>query len=195
MKVQALRPLTIRDGSTGALTAVACGQVVDLDSTLANALISDGLVEAYTLVNPTGTKSITENGENIDVASYAKANVAVPSPVEVQTIAGTASNPFGTIDYDELAEALANNGATAKITMSGTPSFTAVMSSFEGRINAECAYVETASILGYKMQWAKEEGQVYLNQYFSNDGTVYTDFSLDKASQVSSLTVVWHSLS
>ena len=77
MKIKALKAFTIRDSSTGALTSIAHGAVADLDSTLANELITEGLAEAYTLVNPTGTKTITENGENIDVAQYAKVDVSV----------------------------------------------------------------------------------------------------------------------
>ena len=43
-------------------------------------LISEGLVEEYTLITPTGTINITENGTDVDVAQYAKADVAVPQP-------------------------------------------------------------------------------------------------------------------
>lgn len=79
-KVIAKEALTYRNSSTGELISLAYGQVANIDDTLAASLISDGLAEAYTLITPTGTKTITENGENIDVAQYAKATVAVPNP-------------------------------------------------------------------------------------------------------------------
>lgn len=75
MKIKALQAFTLED-----LTSVACGAVVEVTDTLGASLIEDGLAEEYTLITPTGTKSITENGENIDVAEYAKANVNVAQP-------------------------------------------------------------------------------------------------------------------
>lgn len=38
-----------------------------------------GLVDDYSYVNPSGTLSINQNGTGIDVAAYARVNVAVPS--------------------------------------------------------------------------------------------------------------------
>lgn len=76
MKIRALKPFTLRDASTGKLTSIACGQVADIDDTLGESLISDGLAEAYTLISPTGNIEITENGE-VDVTAYATATVNV----------------------------------------------------------------------------------------------------------------------
>lgn len=78
MKIKALLPFTIRDSSTGDLTSIACGQVANVTDTLGNQLISDGLAEAYTLVEPTGTIEITENGV-VDVSSFALADINVTS--------------------------------------------------------------------------------------------------------------------
>ena len=80
MKVRAIIPFTTRNSSTGELTSVAKGSILTVTDEVGAQLISDGLADEYTLITPTGTKSITENGEDIDVTQYAKANVAVPNP-------------------------------------------------------------------------------------------------------------------
>jgi len=80
MKIIATKPFTMRNSSTGELTSIACGAVATVTDEIGASLISDGYAEEYTLITPTGTKTITENGENIDVAQYAKATVNVPNP-------------------------------------------------------------------------------------------------------------------
>lgn len=80
MKIIATQPFTMRNSSTGELTSIACGAVATVTDEIGASLISDGYAEEYTLITPTGTKTITENGENIDVAQYAKATVNVPNP-------------------------------------------------------------------------------------------------------------------
>ena len=78
MYVRALKPFT--EYLNGAFFSPAAGSIFETTSEKGAALISEGLAEEYTLITPTGTKSITENGSDIDVAQYAKADVAVPQP-------------------------------------------------------------------------------------------------------------------
>lgn len=77
MKVKFLKPVVARNASNGDLTSYACGQVAEVTSEVGAAYISAGYAEEYTLLTPAGTKTITENGENIDVAEYAKVTVNV----------------------------------------------------------------------------------------------------------------------
>lgn len=79
MYVRALKPFT--EYLNGAFFSPAAGSIFETTSEKGAALISEGLAEEYTLITPTGTINITENGTNVDVAQYAKADVAVPQPI------------------------------------------------------------------------------------------------------------------
>ena len=119
-KVITTKPFTIRDASTGALLSPAKGSVLDVTSEVATALIADGLAQTYTLITPTGTKTITENGTNIDVASYAKADVAVPGPTGNIVLSENAAN----VDIAQYATATVMvpnpSTGTLEITAEGT---------------------------------------------------------------------------
>lgn len=78
MKIQAVKPFTVRDATYGTLTSYAAGEIATVDDTPGAAYISAGLATQYTLLTPTGNKAITENGTDIDVAAYATVSVAVP---------------------------------------------------------------------------------------------------------------------
>lgn len=72
MKIQALKSFTTADLKL----SLGVGWVADVDSDLANELISDGLAEEYKQLVPTGNISITENG-TVNVAQYENAVVNV----------------------------------------------------------------------------------------------------------------------
>ena len=74
MKVRAIIPFTSRNSSTGELTSYAKGQILTVTDEVGAQLISDGLADEYTLITPTGTKTITDTAE-VDVTAYAKAQV------------------------------------------------------------------------------------------------------------------------
>ena len=76
MTVKALVPFTYRDPDTGDMISPACNSLVVVDDTLGAQFISDGYAEEYTLITPTGSVNITENGE-VDVTQYATAVVNV----------------------------------------------------------------------------------------------------------------------
>lgn len=116
--IKALKPFTYRNSSTGDVMSIAAGAVASVDDSLATDFIADGLAEAYTLITPTGTKSITANGTDIDVATYAKANVAVPEPTGNISITENGED----INVAQYATATVNvpNPSTGKLDITGT---------------------------------------------------------------------------
>lgn len=75
VKIQTTIPMTfVNDGE---LVSPRKGEILEVPEETAEALIADGVAEEYTLVEPTGKITITENGTDIDVAQYAKADVNV----------------------------------------------------------------------------------------------------------------------
>ena len=78
MYVKALKPYT-EYKSNGTFFSPACGTIFSVTSEKGASLISDGLVEEYSLITPTGTLNVTENG-SYNVTQYATTTVAVPRP-------------------------------------------------------------------------------------------------------------------
>lgn len=92
MKIRALKAFTIRYES-GNLLSIAYGGIAEVSSETGQQLIDDGLAEAYTLISPTGSISITENS-TVDVTEYASAVINV---AEV-TLSYNANGGTGSID-------------------------------------------------------------------------------------------------
>ena len=78
MFVKAIKPFT--RFYDGVFFSPANGAIFETTDETGAQMIEEGLVVEYTLITPTGTKTITANGTDIDVATYAKADVAVPQP-------------------------------------------------------------------------------------------------------------------
>lgn len=93
MKIKALKPFTMRDSDTGALTSIACGSIATMTDEMGAQLITDGLAEEYKLIEPTGTKAITLNG-TYDITEYASATVNVG----VLTVTYNANGGTGSVD-------------------------------------------------------------------------------------------------
>lgn len=104
MKIKALKPFTMRDAETGALTSIACGSIAVMDDEVGAQLITDGLAEEYKLIEPTGSKTITANG-TVDVTEYASAVVNVGT----YTITYDVNGGTGTVSAETV---IAGNSTT-----------------------------------------------------------------------------------
>ena len=115
MKIKALKPFTMNDAN-GKLTSIACGAVAVVDDAVGNQLITDGLAEEYTLISPTGAKTITTNDTH-DVTEYASAIVNVPPSMAIVVSAVAHGVDLLGKDANDLQEniAIANNAITGTL--------------------------------------------------------------------------------
>lgn len=107
--IKTKQAFTTRDADTGALTSYAYNTVYTVADALATSLISDGLAEAYTEIDPSGSTTLTENGSH-DVTQYETAVVAVPLPSGSTTVTAN-----GTYDIEDYKSVVVNVG-TATVT-------------------------------------------------------------------------------
>lgn len=78
MTIRALEAFVLRNTETSDLISAPYGQLLVVDDELGALLIADGIAEKYTLVEPTGTETIVQNG-NYDVSIKEFAQVNVPT--------------------------------------------------------------------------------------------------------------------
>lgn len=117
MFVKALKPFT--RFLNGAFFSPSSGAVFETTSETGAEMISQGLVEEYTLITPAGTKTITANGTDIDVAQYAKADVAVPEPTGNIELTENGTN-IDVAQYATASVAVPGPSGSLDITEDGT---------------------------------------------------------------------------
>lgn len=104
--IKTKQSFTTVDSETGALTSYAYNTVYTVADALATSLIADGLAEAYTEIDPSGSVNISENGSH-DVTQYETAVVAVPLPTGSTTVTSN-----GTFDIKDYASVVVNVGTS-----------------------------------------------------------------------------------
>ena len=117
MFVKALKPFT--RFLNGAFFSPSSGAVFETTSETGAEMISQGLVEEYTLITPTGTKTITANGTEIDIADYATATVAVPEPTGNIEITENGTN-IDVAQYATATVAVPGPSGSLEINQDGT---------------------------------------------------------------------------
>lgn len=117
MFVKAIKPFTrFFDGE---FFSPANGAIFEATDAAGAEMIAQGLAEEYLLITPTGTKTITENGTDIDVAQYAKADVAVPEPTGNIELTENGTN-IDIADYATATVAVPQPTGNVEITENGT---------------------------------------------------------------------------
>ena len=76
---------------------------------------ADEISSIPTGIEPTGTKYINSNGDNIDVAQYAKADVNVPSPISGLEYQDENHRCYATIHYDFNENSSGNFGPVIEV--------------------------------------------------------------------------------
>lgn len=107
--IKTFSAFTVRNAEDGSLTSFRANSVYTVGDDLGASLISDGLAEAYTEIDPSGNINISENGVT-DVTQYETATVAVPLPSGSTTVTAN-----GTYDIEDYKSVVVNVG-TATVT-------------------------------------------------------------------------------
>ena len=152
MKIRALIPFTLRDADSGELVSIACGAIATVDDEVGAGLITDGLAEAYTLVEPTGSETITANG-SYDIST--KASVVVN--VGTLTVTYDVNGGTGSVSPETV---IAGNAVTLDDGTGITPPSSKVFAGWATTNDAtvpdvESPYTPTASITIYAV-WVDE---------------------------------------
>lgn len=118
MIIQAINAFSYVDD--GEVFSIAHGAIVDMDDTLAQGFIDDGLAEVYTPAMLYTSLNITEN-DTYDVAQYASAVVNVPNP-STGSITVTTNGTYDVtekasvvVDVDVLTVTYDANGGTGTV--------------------------------------------------------------------------------
>lgn len=150
-------------------------------------------------VVPTGTKSITENGTGIDVASYASVNVAVPSPTPIlqskTNISPTTSSQTITADsgYDGLSSvqinAMPSGTAGTPTATKGTVSNHSV--SVTPSVTNTTGYITGGTLTGSAVTVSASElvsGTLSITQNGTHDVTNYANTNVNVSPNLQSKT-------
>lgn len=128
------------------------------------------------------------------------------NPNRVETITGTAANPWGDVDFNTFYNALRNNEANAYITLDvtalGYPTSITVYSNNAwdtGRVmwiaftnaNIQGGADDSAVYCSFGMDYVDEEPDYFIGAWLGGEVTIITDY----ASLVpTTLTIIWHPL-
>lgn len=120
------------------------------------------------------------------------------NPNRVQTITGTAENPWGDVDAQELAVAMkeGNASATMKFTSpGGAYEQTLYTTGLNGYIALEGCSINGVEALGYQAVWDSDTGALTrLFQFDSTNTPQITDLGAYASLITTTLTIIWHPL-
>lgn len=177
MQIKALQAFSYREAD-GDIFSVALDEIVEMDSTLANGFIADGLAEEYS----------GGGGGN---------------PNTIQTVTGTLASPWGEINFEELYAAIANKNATATMTIDASAlGFGNVIAKLSAsNVTENFIYSNGAMFSGdepnftvsaFNLSWWRSDGELDMAYMYSNN-TINSIKSYAN-SLPTSLEIIWHPL-